>query len=44
MSELRVIHDKAECLYDNYDRKGELQHQTHYCPGCGHGVAHKLLA
>jgi 2-oxoisovalerate ferredoxin oxidoreductase beta subunit len=22
----------------------ELQHQTHYCPGCGHGIVHKLLA
>ncbi len=44
MPELKVIHGKAECLYDNYDRKDELQHQTHYCPGCGHGVAHKLLA
>ena len=22
----------------------ELQQQTHYCPGCGHGVAHKLIA
>ena len=20
------------------------KHQTHYCPGCGHGVAHKLIA
>jgi len=27
-----------------YERKAELQHQTHYCPGCGHGIIHKLLA
>jgi 2-oxoisovalerate ferredoxin oxidoreductase beta subunit len=27
-----------------YERKDELQHQTHYCPDCGHGVAHKLIA
>src|SRR5689334_12049465 len=20
-----------------------MQHQTHYCPGCGHGIAHKLI-
>ncbi|MBI5281631.1 MAG: 2-ketoisovalerate ferredoxin oxidoreductase, partial [Candidatus Solibacter usitatus] len=44
MPELKVIHQKAECLYDVYERKGELSHQTHYCPGCGHGVMHKLLA
>ena len=21
-----------------------MQQQTHYCPGCGHGVVHKLIA
>jgi pyruvate/2-oxoacid:ferredoxin oxidoreductase beta subunit len=31
-------------FYDLYDRKSEQKHQTHYCPGCGHGVAHKLIA
>jgi 2-oxoisovalerate ferredoxin oxidoreductase beta subunit len=40
----QVIHEKSPAFYDNYDRKAELQHQTHYCPGCGHGVAHKLIA
>ena len=39
-----VIHTKSELFYDLYDRKSELQHQTHYCPGCGHGVIHKLIA
>jgi 2-oxoisovalerate ferredoxin oxidoreductase beta subunit len=39
-----VIHTKSELFYDLYERKSELQHQTHYCPGCGHGVAHKLIA
>jgi 2-oxoisovalerate ferredoxin oxidoreductase beta subunit len=42
--ELKVTHEKAECFYDSYERKGELTHQTHYCPGCGHGIAMKLLA
>ncbi|MCS7043402.1 MAG: 2-oxoacid:acceptor oxidoreductase family protein [Bryobacteraceae bacterium] len=41
---MKPIHAKAECLYDTYFRKGENPHQTHYCPGCGHGVALKLLA
>ncbi len=44
MPEMKVIHEKAECFYDEYVRKGELTHQTHYCPGCGHGITHKLLA
>ncbi|MBI3447937.1 MAG: 2-oxoacid:acceptor oxidoreductase family protein [Acidobacteria bacterium] len=35
---------KSDVFYDRYERKAELQHQTHYCPGCGHGIAHKLLA
>jgi 2-oxoisovalerate ferredoxin oxidoreductase beta subunit len=39
-----VIHSKSAVFYDLYDRKSELQHQTHYCPGCGHGIAHKLIA
>jgi 2-oxoisovalerate ferredoxin oxidoreductase beta subunit len=39
-----VIHEKSPAFYDRYERKGELQHQTHYCPGCGHGIAHKLIA
>jgi len=39
-----VIHSKSPVFYDLYDRKAELKHQTHYCPGCGHGVAHKLIA
>jgi 2-oxoisovalerate ferredoxin oxidoreductase beta subunit len=41
--EYEVVHSKPETFYDNYDRKADLQHQTHYCPGCGHGVAHKLV-
>ena len=32
------------CSTSTYDRKSELKQQTHYRPGCGHGVAHKLIA
>jgi len=39
-----VLHAKSDLFYDLYDRKSELKQQTHYCPGCGHGVAHKLIA
>ena len=44
MASFTVTHEKADCFYDRYERKSELQHQTHYCPGCGHGIVHKLLA
>jgi 2-oxoisovalerate ferredoxin oxidoreductase beta subunit len=39
-----TIHSKSPLFYDLYERKSELKHQTHYCPGCGHGVVHKLIA
>jgi 2-oxoisovalerate ferredoxin oxidoreductase beta subunit len=39
-----IVHQKSEVFYPEYERKSDLRHQTHYCPGCGHGVAHKLIA
>jgi 2-oxoisovalerate ferredoxin oxidoreductase beta subunit len=44
MSSYAVTLEKAKSFYQIYERKAELQHQTHYCPGCGHGVVHKLIA
>lgn len=43
-SEYEVVHSKSKVFYETFDRKQELQHQTHYCPGCGHGIVHKMLA
>ncbi|HUI43324.1 MAG TPA: 2-oxoacid:acceptor oxidoreductase family protein [Terriglobia bacterium] len=40
----KVVHSKSPVFYDLYERKSDLKHQTHYCPGCGHGVVHKLIA
>lgn len=38
-----VKHEKPKSFYDVFERK-EIDHQvTHYCPGCGHGTAHKLI-
>jgi len=39
-----VVHSKSAAFYREYERKSDLRHQTHYCPGCGHGVVHKLIA
>ena len=44
MTSYTVSHAKPKCLYERYERKAELRHQTHYCPGCGHGIVHKLIA
>src|SRR5512146_920889 len=42
--EYELLHSRSEIFYDRFERKSELKQQTHYCPGCGHGVAHKLVA
>jgi 2-oxoisovalerate ferredoxin oxidoreductase beta subunit len=39
-----LVHSKSHAFYGSYDRKSELHQQTHYCPGCGHGIVNKLIA
>ena len=39
-----VSHGRSKAFYERFERKSELQHQTHFCPGCGHGTVHKMLA
>ena len=39
-----VAHSRPEAFYPEFERKTDMRRQTHYCPGCGHGVAHKLIA
>jgi 2-oxoisovalerate ferredoxin oxidoreductase beta subunit len=38
----------ANVFYDHFDRHAHGQgikgYSTHYCPGCGHGIAHRDLA
>src|SRR5215472_14946096 len=43
-NDYEIVHSKANVFYETYERKEDLHHQTHFCPGCGHGIAHKLLA
>jgi 2-oxoglutarate ferredoxin oxidoreductase subunit beta len=35
MSEEKVVFERTKVLTDNY---------FHYCPGCTHGIAHRLVA
>ena len=44
MADQHLVLGKSPVFYETYERKAELQQQTHYCPGCGHGVVHKLIA
>ena len=43
-----VKHTKPRGFYESFDRKapggGVAAETTHYCPGCGHGTIHKLIA
>ena len=44
VSEYEVSHARPKAFFARFERKDELQHQTHYCPGCGHGIVHKMVA
>ncbi|MGB3943944.1 MAG: 2-oxoacid:acceptor oxidoreductase family protein [Methanothrix sp.] len=42
-SEEKVIGSAG--MYDVFERKGgSAPTATHYCPGCGHGILHKIIA
>ncbi len=39
------VFQKPASFYDEFARKsGPAKHATHYCPGCGHGNIHKMIA
>jgi 2-oxoisovalerate ferredoxin oxidoreductase beta subunit len=44
VSDYTVSHARPKAFFERFTRKEELQHQTHFCPGCGHGQIHKMLA
>ena len=39
-----IKHSRAACFYDRFERKGGDAEVTTYCPGCSHGVLHKMIA
>jgi 2-oxoisovalerate ferredoxin oxidoreductase beta subunit len=41
---LTPVHGKPRAFFDQFVRKGGNLQVTHYCPGCGHGILHKLIA
>lgn len=45
MAKLKDVLRKPTAFYDEFFRKPDRYKQdTHYCPGCGHGILHKLIA
>ncbi|HPH01683.1 MAG TPA: 2-oxoacid:acceptor oxidoreductase family protein [Spirochaetota bacterium] len=42
---MEKIIKKPSTMYDRFERKpGSDKENTHYCPGCGHGIIHKIIA
>ncbi|HEU4401259.1 MAG TPA: 2-oxoacid:acceptor oxidoreductase family protein [Candidatus Polarisedimenticolia bacterium] len=39
-----LLHDRPRSFFDVFDRKDGDTSVTHYCPGCGHGNVHKIVA
>ena len=41
----KIIHGRPEGFFDTFERRpGPIKKNMHYCPGCGHGILHKLIA
>jgi 2-oxoisovalerate ferredoxin oxidoreductase beta subunit len=40
-----TILSKSAAFYDDFERSANTDKKTtHYCPGCGHGNVHKIMA
>ncbi len=40
-----IIHGRSKGFFDTFTRRsGNIKKNMHYCPGCGHGILHKLIA
>lgn len=39
-----LAHGRPQTFFPVFDRKPGDHEHTHYCPGCGHGIIHKLIA
>jgi 2-oxoisovalerate ferredoxin oxidoreductase beta subunit len=40
----KLVLERPKGFYEKFERKPGDKSNTHYCPGCGHGVIHKLIA
>ena len=44
MSE-KIKFGRSPVFFDPFERRpGPIKKNMHYCPGCGHGILHKLVA
>ncbi|MBN2641162.1 MAG: 2-oxoglutarate oxidoreductase, partial [Victivallales bacterium] len=41
----KIKFQKPKGFFDIFERRpGSIKKNMHYCPGCGHGILHKLIA
>lgn len=38
-----IAYGRPRSIFPRFERKQELKHATHFCPGCGHGILHKMV-
>lgn len=44
-SKEKIKFGRSKGFFDSFDRRpGIIKKNMHYCPGCGHGILHKLIA
>ena len=46
MIDIKQKNKTSNVIFDIFNRKNDFSNKlvTHYCPGCGHGVLHKIIA
>ena len=45
MSTEKIKYGRSKVFFDPFERRpGPIKKNMHYCPGCGHGILHKLVA
>jgi 2-oxoisovalerate ferredoxin oxidoreductase beta subunit len=41
----KILHTRPKGFFETFERRpGPIKKNMHYCPGCGHGILHKLIA
>ena len=41
----KVLYTRSKGFFPSFERRpGPIKTNMHYCPGCGHGILHKLIA
>ncbi len=41
----KIVYARSKGFFERFERRpGAIKDNMHYCPGCGHGILHKLIA